>query len=128
MRSIGCVTAALAAAESYRTGDSSLTPARMLSRLSYDSDGDVAWPSNYRSYTSGGYLEKTYQLLQSKRPVIFGAKTSAGRMHWVVVTGFSGGSLDPSRFTIHDPGSSSRTNLQQFLKVYPTFYKYFYYK
>jgi hypothetical protein len=43
----------------------------------------------------------------------------------VVITGFTGGELTESAFTIHDPGSNSRTNLQQFRSVYPVFYKYF---
>ena len=60
--------------------------------------------------------------------VLFGAKKSGGGQHWVVITGFTGGSrLTADRFTINDPGSNSRTNLQQFLNAYPTFYKYFYY-
>ncbi len=128
MRSIGCVTAALAATESYRTGDSSLTPAKMLSKLSYNSSGDVSWPSNYRSYTSSGYLEKTYELLKSGRPVIFGAKTSAGRMHWVVVTGYQGsGELRTSNFIINDPGSENRKTLADLFAEYPKFYKLEYY-
>ena len=47
--------------------------------------------------------------------------------HWVVITGFAGGSLSASNFIINDPGTGSRTNLQQFLNAYPTFYKFFYY-
>jgi len=128
MRSIGCVTAALAATESYRTGDSSLTPAKMLSRLSYNSSGDVSWPSNYKNYTSGGYLDKTYQLLKSGKPVIFGAKTSSGRMHWVVVTGYKGsGTLKASDFIINDPGSENRSTLADLFAEYPRFYKLEYY-
>ena len=38
-----------------------------------------------------------------------------------------GSSLMASGFTIHDPGTYSRTNLQQLLNGYPTFYKYFHY-
>ena len=60
--------------------------------------------------------------------MLFGAKNASGSQHWVVVTGYTGGSsLSASGFTIHDPGSHSRTNLQQFLNAYPTFYKYFHY-
>ena len=128
MRAIGCVTSALAATESYRTGDSSLTPAKMLSRLSYNSSGDVSWPSNYKNYTSSGYLEKTYELLKSGRPVIFGAKNAYGKMHWVVVTGYKGnGSHKASDFVINDPGSEGRKTLADLFAEYPRFYKLEYY-
>ena len=129
MRSIGCVTTALAATERYRLGDSSLTPASMLYRLIYTSSGDVLWPSNYRNYTSSGYLQKTYDLLKSGKPVIFGAKNSYGKMHWVVVTGYSGSGTDlkASDFIINDPGSESRSRLTDLFKEYPYFYKIEYY-
>ena len=128
MRSIGCVTAALAATESYRTGDSSLTPAKMLYKLSYNSSGDVSWPSNYQKYTSGGYLDKTYQLLKQGKPVIFGAKNGYGKMHWVVVNGYKGsGALKSSDFLINDPGSETRATLADLFKEYPNFYKIEYY-
>ncbi|MBP3415612.1 MAG: SH3 domain-containing protein [Clostridia bacterium] len=129
MRSIGCVTTALAATERYRLGDSSLTPATMLYRLSYTSSGDVLWPSNYRNYTSSGYLQKTYDLLKSGKPVIFGAKNSYGKMHWVVVTGYSGNgtNLKSTDFIINDPGSETRTKLSDLFKEYPYFYKIEYY-
>ena len=129
MRSIGCVTTALAATERYRLGDSSLTPATMLYRLSYTSSGDVLWPSNYRNYTSSGYLQKTYDLLKSGKPVIFGAKNSYGKMHWVVVTGYSGSgtNLKAADFMINDPGSETRVKLSDLFKEYPYFYKIEYY-
>jgi hypothetical protein len=44
-----------------------------------------------------------------------------------VITGFTGGNVSAQNMTIHDPGSNSRVNLQQFLDAYPTFYKYFCY-
>jgi len=129
MRSIGCVTTALAATERYRLGDSSLTPATMLYRLSYTSSGDVLWPSNYRNYTSSGYLQKIYDLLKSGKPVIFGAKNSYGKMHWVVVTGYSGSgtNLKAADFMINDPGSETRVKLSDLFKEYPYFYKIEYY-
>lgn len=129
MRSIGCVTTALAATERYRLGDSSLTPAAMLYRLSYTSSGDVLWPSNYRNYTSSGYFQKTYDLLKSGKPVIFGAKNSYGKMHWVVVTGYSGSgaNLKAADFIINDPGSETRSRLSDLFKEYPYFYKIEYY-
>jgi len=61
------------------------------------------------------------------KPVLLGATNQYGSQHWVVVRGFTGGDLTPANFTIHDPGTYSRTTLQQFLNVYPNFYKYFHY-
>lgn len=127
MRAIGCVTAALADTESYRLGKSSITPATMLKTLSYNSSGDVSWPANYQSYTGSDYLGKALLLLNSGKPVIFGAKNSAGKMHWVVVTGYNGKGLSGENFTINDPGSETRKTLAALLKEYPYFYKIEYY-
>lgn len=128
MAKIGCATTAIAMMESYRTG-TTIYPNAMAKKLSYTSSGSVYWPSHYTVVTSSsGYLSAIYQQLKAGKPVLFGAKNSYGSQHWVVITGFTGGSsLTASAFTIHDPGSSSRTNLQQFLSVYPNFYKYFCY-
>jgi uncharacterized protein YgiM (DUF1202 family) len=125
---IGCATTGIAMMESYRTG-ATIYPDTMSKKLSYSSTGNLYWPSNYTVVTSStGYLNKIYQKLKEGKPVLFGAKNSSGTQHWVVVTGFSGGnSLTASGFTINDPGTKYRTNLQQFLNEYPTFYKYFYY-
>ena len=129
IRSIGCTTTALAMTESYRLGDT-IYPDAMSKKLSYSSSGSLYWPSNYLTITDGtNYLQQIYQLLKQGKPVIIGAKTSSGSQHWVVVTGFTGGnSLSAAHFKINDPGTSSRTNLSQFLSAYPTFYKLVYYK
>ncbi len=128
MAQIGCATTAIAMMESYRTG-TTIYPDTMSKKLSYTASGSVYWPSNYTTVTSSsGYLSGIYQQLKQGKPVLFGAKNSSGKQHWVVITGFTGGSsLTASNFTINDPGTTSRTNLQQFLNAYPTFYKYFYY-
>lgn len=127
MAKIGCATTAIAMMESYRTG-STIYPDAMAKKLSYTSGGSVYWPSHYKTVTSSGdYLSGLRNLLRQGKPVLFGAKNSQGGQHWVVVTGFSGGGSSASQFTIQDPGSNSRVNLQQFLNSYPTFYKYFYY-
>jgi uncharacterized protein YgiM (DUF1202 family) len=122
MQQIGCTVTALAMTESYRTG-TTLTPAAMLSRLSFTSGGAVYWPSNYTAYTGDAYLAKLYQVLASGSPVIIGAKNSSGQGHWVVVTGFTGGALSASSFTIQDPGTSWRTTLADLFADYPYFYK-----
>lgn len=125
---IGCATTAIAMMESYRTG-TTIYPNAMAKKLNYTPSGSVYWPSNFVAVTSNyNYLSNIYSYLKSGKPIMLGAKNSYGSQHWVVITGFTGGSLTASRFTILDPGSSSRINLQQFLNAYPTFYKYFYYK
>lgn len=125
--SIGCATTAIAMMESYRTG-TTIYPDAMSKKLSYTSSGSVYWPSHYVTVTNrAGYLSTVYQQLKQGKPVLFGAKNAYGGQHWVVITGFTGGSLTASGFTIHDPGSNARVNLQQFLNAYPNFYKYFYY-
>lgn len=128
MAQIGCATTAIAMMESYRTGGI-ITPDAMAKRLRYTASGSVYWPSHYTAATNpSGYLNAVYGLLKAGKPVLFGAKNSYGGQHWVVITGYTGGSiLSPAGFTILDPGSNSRTNLQHFLDEYPNFYKYFCY-
>ena len=129
MAKIGCATTAIAMMESYRTG-SVITPDAMAKKLRYTASGSVYWPSHYTAVTnSSGYLSAIYSQLKVGKPVLFGAKNSSGSQHWVVITGFTGSSsLSAAAFTIHDPGSNSRTTLQQFLNAYPNFYKYFCYR
>ena len=125
---IGCATTAVAMMESYRTGQT-VYPDAMSKKLSYTSSGSIYWPAYYTPVTdSSGYLYAIYEQLKLGKPVLFGAKTWSGGQHWVVITGYDGGSsFATSNFTINDPGSNSRTDLQQLLNVYPVFYKYFYY-
>lgn len=125
---IGCVTTAIAMIESYRAGKT-IYPDAMSKKLSYNSSGSVYWPSDYIvATTSAGYLSKIYNQLREGKAVLFGAKNSSGTQHWVVITGYTGGDgLSASGFIINDPGSKTRTTLQQLLNVYPTFYKYFCY-
>lgn len=125
---IGCATTGVAMIESYRSGKN-IYPDAMSKKLNYSSTGLLYWPSDYIAVTSAsGYLNEIYKQLKSGKPVLFGAKNSYGGQHWVVITGFSGGDvLSASSFRINDPGSSTRTNLQQLLNAYPYFYKFFYY-
>lgn len=128
MAKIGCATTGIAMMESYRTGKT-VYPDAMARQLRYTPSGSVYWPSHYQVVTgSSGYLSGIYNQLKQGKPVLFGGKNASGAQHWVVVTGFTGGStLTASSFTILDPGSGSRVNLQQFLNAYPAFYKYFHY-
>lgn len=125
---IGCATTAIAMMESFRTG-STIYPNTMAQKLKYTPSGSVYWPENYTVVTSSaGYLSGIYNRLKQGRPVLLGATNAYGSQHWIVITGFAGGTdLRASAFAIHDPGTNSRTNLQQFLNTYPNFYKYFYY-
>lgn len=125
---IGCATTAIAMVESHRRGYT-IYPNVMAQELTYTSSGSVYWPSHYATVTSStNLLSGIYTRLKQGKPVLFGARNAAGSQHWVVITGFTGGSsLTAGSFTIQDPGTWSRTNLQQFLDAFPAFYKYFYY-
>ena len=126
---IGCATTAIAMVESHRRGYT-IYPDVMASQLRYTPSGSVYWPSDYIPVAqSSGYLQRIYRELLEGRVVLFGARNASGKQHWVVITGFAGGTqLTPSGFSIQDPGSNSRGNLQQLLNEYPTFYKFFCYK
>ena len=125
---IGCATTAIAMLESKRT-NTTIYPHNMMKKLSYTSGGAVYWPSNYTQITSSsGYLTKIYNLLEQGKPVIVGAKNSNGGQHYVVVTGVKAtNTLTTSSFYINDPGSNTRTTLNQFFSAYPYFYKMLHY-
>ena len=125
---IGCATTAIAMLESKRT-NTTIYPHNMMKKLSYTSGGAVYWPSNYTQITSSsGYLSKIYNLLEQGKPVIVGAKKSNGGQHYVVVTGVKAtNTLTTSSFYINDPGSNTRTTLNQFFSAYPYFYKMLHY-
>lgn len=125
---IGCATTGIAMVESYRT-KTTIFPNEMAKKLKYTSSGSVYWPNDYTAVTnSTGYLNKIYNELKNGKCVLFGGKNSYGAQHWIVITGYKGGStLSASGFTINDPGSNTRTTLQSFLNSYPRFYKYFIY-
>ena len=112
--------------ESYRTG-TTITPSMMEAGLKYTAGGSVYWPSNYRANTNSGYLKTLYDLLKAGNPAIIGFTKAYGSQHWVVVTGFTGGSsLSASAFTINDPGTN-RATLQELINSYPNFYKIMHY-
>ncbi len=125
---IGCATTAIAMVESYRTG-TTVYPDAMSKKLKYTSSGNVYWPSNYIQDASiSSYKTKIYNILKSGKPVLIGLKNKYGAQHWVVITGYKGGdTIKASSFIINDPGSKTRDDLQDFINVYPYFYKYIYY-
>lgn len=125
--SIGCATTALAMTESYRLGYT-INPADMSKRLSYSASGSLYWPTNYVHDTGSGYLKTMYENLKKGIPTIYASTNAYGGSHFVVVTGFKGGSLAASNFIINDPGSNSRVTLDQHIAAYPNFYKLVFYR
>lgn len=123
--SIGCTTTALAMTESYHSG-TVITPDMMAKRLSYSPSGSLYWPSYCSvSDADSSYLSDIYSLLESGKPVVFGAKKANGAQHWVTVTGYSASSdeLSADYFTINDPGSKTRTTLGAFMRDFPKAYR-----
>ncbi len=120
--SAGCTTTAMAMVETTVRGYT-VTPATLVKELSYSSSGNLYWPSYYSAYTGSDYLSVVYRELNAGRPVMIGGYTSSGAQHWAVITGFNGGNLTAANFTIHDPGSTSRTTLKDFQAKYSVFYK-----
>lgn len=118
----GCTTTAMAMVESTVRGVT-VTPGTLAKELSYSSSGNLYWPSNYSAYTGKDYLAVVYRELKAGRPVMIGGFTPSGAQHWAVITGFTGGDLTNGNFTIHDPGSVSRTTLKDFQTKYSVFYK-----
>lgn len=128
-KQIGCTTTAMAMMESYRKNQT-ITPYQMYLNSNYTNYGLLYWPSNYQGYyDKSNYLEKLYQLINSGKPALLGMKTANNGQHWVVVTGYKANTntLSAKNFTINDPGSSSRTTLDQFINSYPVFYKIMHY-
>lgn len=117
---VGCLVTSMSMSESYRQGKT-INPATMRNQLSF-SNNDMYWPSNYSTIGSGVNLQLIYSTINAGKPVIVGAKNSSGGWHWVIVTGYvnlNASNMKRSCFQINDPNSTSRTNLSQFLSVYP---------
>jgi len=127
---IGCVVTSAAMIYSYKTG-STVYPDAMKSRLSFTGN-NLYWNSltslgfstrSYNSTMTNSILSTIYAQLKAGHPVIIGADRGGGNCHYVVVTGYTGSStssFNAANFTINDPNSDSRTNLAQFLSIYPT--------
>jgi Uncharacterized protein with a bacterial SH3 domain homologue len=127
IRSIGCTTTCFAMSESYRTG-TTVTPENVAYTYSYTSGGALYWPTNYIRYTEPDWLSFTYSQLAAGKPVIIHCQKTSGTSHWVIIYGYTGGStLTASNFLIHDPASTARTTLAQYLAVYPNYVKLVYY-
>ncbi len=125
---IGCTTTAVAMMESYRQG-TTIYPDAMSKKMSYTSTGSLYWPENYLGVTNGLDLQAIYDYLLAGKPVIVCFTTKAGKQHWAVVYGYTGGnSLNTNGFLINDPGTRSRTTLTDLMEDYPYFGKYVYYR
>ncbi len=123
--SIGCTTTCIAMSESYRTG-TTITPDIMAGRINY-SGNSVTWGNlGYSFYGQDTYnvqdvMSYAYKAINNGKPLIVGGysyENGVKKTHWVIIVGYA--DLDPNNmsascFQINDPGSSSRTNLQQFL-------------
>ena len=69
-------------------------------------------------------LTTIYNTLKKGQPIMVGLKDKSGNQHYVVVYGFTGGNtLSSNSFLIRDPGSSSRTKLNELLAIKPIYYK-----
>lgn len=124
----GCLITSMSMSESYRR-QTTVTPKYIVNNFSFTSSGNMYWPSNYTTSTSSSYLTTIYNNLKNNKPTIVGAKTKNGSMHFVIVKGFlASNTLAKSNFIINDPGSNTRTTLNDFMKDYPNFYKIAYYK
>ena len=130
MEAIGCTTCCLAMSESYLTGEH-VTPDMMEERLYYTSKGELGWPKTYYWSRNGSYmLEIMFNRLHNGVPVLLGCMKPNGRPHWILVTGYTGDGekeLKASDFVINDPLPYGRTTLDEYLEVYPRFYKMTYY-
>lgn len=124
----GCLTCCIAIVQTY-VGGYTVYPHTMSYSLAYGADGTLYWPSYFSFSTNASYLSTLYNLLyRTGIPVLIGFKNAYGGQHWVVVNGYKGGNtLTASGFTIRDPGSNTRTTLDQVMKTYPYFYKIAYY-
>ena len=118
---IGCLTTAMAMSESYRL-NKTIYPNEMVKKLCYTTSGDMYWPSNYKTSTTGSYLSVINTNLKNKKPTIIGVNNSTST-HFVIVYGFSGQASSLSSYKIHDPGSNTRTTLADLFKAYPTYMK-----
>lgn len=124
--SSGCVVCGLAQIESY-LNNSRITPADMLKKLNFDSEGRVYWPAGYVSSSGSDYLSAIYRQISAGNPVLVGGFTPSGKQHWVVVTGYNKASstLSASNFVVNDC-SGRYSTLSSYFSTYSRFYKIVY--
>lgn len=94
--------------------------------LKFTSSGALYWPTTTYNVSSSisNPLTTIYNTLKKGQPIMVGLKDKSGNQHYVVVYGFTGGNtLSSNSFLIRDPGSSSRTKLNELLAIKPIYYK-----
>lgn len=124
-KSSGCAVTALSIMESYRT-KKDITPYDYSKTLKFTSSGALYWPTTTYNVSSSisNPLTTIYNTLKKGQPIMVGLKDKSGNQHYVVVYGFTGGNtLSSNSFLIRDPGSSSRTKLNELLAIKPIYYK-----
>lgn len=131
IRGIGCTLTGISMMESYRTG-TVITPDKQAAKMSFTAGGALYWPSNYVKTSVSGQadcMKQAYDMLKSGRPVLIGGMTYKGTNHWVVITGYTGGSgpLSAGKFTINDPGSD-KTNLGEYFSSCSWIHSFVYYR
>ncbi len=134
---VGCTTTCIAMLYSHIV-EFEVNPGEMRYLLTY-SGNDLNWSSvkklmdieiqtyDHKKITNDD-LQQMLDLLREGKPAIISGKTSDGRQHWVVISGYEGNpaDLNAEDFKILDPSSKSRTDLSSFLKYKPNLYKLVY--
>ncbi len=128
---IGCLVTSLSMKYTYQTGVVTY-PNTMRNKLKF-SNNDLYWSSvsklgytytgSYNRSINNSIMSTIYSKLKAGKPVIIGGRKRSGGTHYVIITGYTGTSttsFSSSNFKIHDPNSTSRTTLSQFLATYPT--------
>lgn len=128
---VGCLITSLAMKYSYHTGKTTY-PNEMKSKLRF-SGNNLLWSSatalgytytgSYNCGINNAMMQNIYNKLEEGKPVIIGGRRDENSTHWVVITGYQGGSttsFSSKDFIISDPNSLTRVDLNQFLATYPT--------
>lgn len=132
---VGCLTCCMAMMHSYYTG-TTITPDVMCKQYLTYSDNSLLWAKVYAlgyqvedvsGKGTANNLSLLYKRLQTG-PVIVGATNSYGGMHYVLVTGCTkpdGNNLTTADFTVHDPGYTNKSTLNQHFADYGNWYQFY---
>lgn len=132
---VGCLTSCMAMMHSYYTG-TEITPDVMCKEYLTYNNNSLLWAEVYNlgyevvsiaGNSENKNLAELYNRLQTG-PVIVGATNSYGGMHFVLVTGCTKNSSDDlttADFTIHDPGYTRKTTLDEHFEDYGNWYQFY---